>query len=366
MEQFATDQIKKTALHDIHVALGAKMVEFGGWDMPLYYQGIIAEHHAVRKHVGIFDVSHMGRVLIEGPDAESFLDYLSTNIIAEKPNLSATYTAWCHPRGGCVDDVIVYKIDSQHLFVIVNAGNRQKDLAHLQHESREFNVRIKDRFAEEGIISIQGPNAYSLIQKIFPKSVEIKPMHFAPVIYKGQEIILSHTGYTGAGGFEIYAPHSVTVELWKRFLDEGKAFDIVPIGLGARDTLRLEMGYALYGHEITDDISPNESVANWTVKWKKQNFLGKSALEQLERKLTKRSEYGIVLIDKGVPRAGYEIWNEGRVIGTVTSGSFSPTLNQSIAIILVQGSLHVDDIVEVQIRQHRCQAKVVKLPFVQG
>lgn len=341
------------------------MVEFAGWEMPLQYAGIIPEHHAVRNHVGIFDVSHMGRILVHGLEAESFLNYISTNIITGKPNLSATYTTLCNDHGGCVDDVIIYKFDPHHFFLIVNAGNREKDLEHLKLVSAAFNVDIQDRFQEDGILSIQGPSAKSLVSQLFPETPTIKPMHFIPVLFQGQEIILSNSGYTGAGGLEIYAANTLIIELWRIFLQKGKQYSIMPIGLGARDTLRLEMGYALYGHELTDTIAPIESVASWTVHLDKMDFFGKDPLLALKNNPSKRNEYGIIMIGEGIARSDYPVVLKGKKIGIVTSGTFSPTLGKAIAIILVEGTLTVDDIVEIQIRQHLVQAKVVKLPFLQ-
>jgi aminomethyltransferase len=354
----------KTALSDQHRALGAKFVDFCDWEMPVQYQGIIQEHNAVRQKAGIFDVSHMGRILVYGPQAETFLDYLSTNKIAGKPDFTATYTVWCNASGGCVDDVIIYKQNATNFFVIVNACNRQKDLEHLIRYSREFDVRIQDRFAEDGIISMQGPSAIKIAAHIFPEAITIKPMHFTYLDYQGEQIILSATGYTGAGGFEIYAPHTAIVALWERFLAEGKDEGLVPVGLGARDTLRLEKGYALYGHELSDTIAASESVSAWTIKWDKQDFLGKSALVALEKSIEKRIEYGIVMLEPGIARADYEVFYEDKKIGTVTSGTLSPTLNKAIAIILVNQRLNVGDIVDVQIRQKRVKAQVIKLPFL--
>lgn len=352
----------KTALYARHCALGAKMVDFCGWEMPLQYQGIIPEHHAVRERVGLFDISHMGRVLVQGKDAEKFLDYISTNKIAGKQDGSATYTVWCLPSGGCIDDVIVYRETSTHFFVVVNACNRKVDLEHLQKESRGFDVRIQDRYADEGILAIQGPLATQVLSQFFRQPIDLKNMHFQLLRYEGHELILSATGYTGAGGFEIYGSHAVIEILWDRLLDE--KYGIQPVGLGARDTLRLEMGYALYGHEISPQIAANESVAAWAVKWNKPNFIGKSALEKIEKSPKKRSEKGIVMIDKGIARAGFEVYNKDKQIGIVTSGTYSPTLNQSIALALLEGSIPKDGIVEIQIRQNRCKAKIVELPFI--
>lgn len=362
MEHSKAHQMK-TALNDRHRALGAKLVDFCGWEMPVQYQGIIAEHNSVRKNAGLFDVSHMGRVKISGPDAERFLDYLSTNTIAGKTDFSATYTVWAMASGGCVDDVIVYRQSKNDFFVVVNAGNRKNDLDHLRREAKAFNVHVQDLYDSEGILSIQGPNSRKIVTKTFAEADSLKHMHFCFVRYEGQDIILSATGYTGEIGFEIYAPHHAIVSLWDRWLQEGKELGLVPVGLGARDTLRLEMGYALYGHELSETISATESVSSWTVKWNKADFLGKSHLEKLESNPEKRSEYGIELIEPGIARQGYEVFKTGERIGIVTSGTQSPTLNKAIAIILVRGKLMIDDIVEVQIRQQRCKGKVTKLPF---
>ncbi|MBA3957255.1 MAG: glycine cleavage system aminomethyltransferase GcvT [Parachlamydiaceae bacterium] len=362
MEQPKSDQMK-TVLYDAHVALGAKMVEFGGWAMPLYYQSISSEHLAVRKAVGIFDVSHMGLVLVQGANAESFLDYLGTNAIVGKADFTATYTVLCHPDGGCVDDVIVYKRDPTHYFLVVNAANREKDLKHLQQYSKSFQVKVTDLYADWGILSIQGPRAEELICHFFPQAKEIGPMHFRLIKYENHEIILSHTGYTGAGGFEIYAPNEVILDFWSQFLDKGKAIGIVPVGLGARDTLRLEMGFALYGHELTDEIAPTESVAAWTVK--KHNFVAKEVLDKLESSGNKRKQYGVVMQDPGIARAGYGVFQNGVQIGVVTSGTHSPSLNKAIAIVMVQEELEVGEEVAIEIRQKRCRAQVVALPFIE-
>lgn len=353
----------KTCLYDKHTKLGAKIVNFCDWEMPIQYAGIVQEHLNVRQKVGIFDVSHMARILVEGPEAEPFLDYLSTNNIVGKKDFTATYTVWCAENGGCIDDVIVYKQDKDHYFVIVNACNREKDLLHMKNEGLRFNVGITPLFSD-GILAIQGPQTTPLIAKIFPEAPTIQSMHFMPLRYMDQEIILSATGYTGAGGFEIYGPNATIVNLWERLLLEGQAFGIQPIGLGARDTLRLEMGYALYGHELTDDILASESVSAWTIRWEKPTFLGKAALEKLENSSKKRYECGMMLLNHGVAREGYPVFKEGKQMGKITSGTFSPSLNKSIAIVIVQEKLEPGVIIDVQIRQHFSKAKIVALPFL--
>ncbi len=355
----------RNVLYEKHKALGAKFIEFGGWEMPLQYQGIITEHLNVREKVGMFDVSHMGRIIITGPDAEPFMDYLSTNSIIAKPNNSATYTVWPNVDGsGCVDDLIVYKQDPTHFFVVVNASNRQKDLNHLKEQANAFQVEIAPCYDQEGILSIQGPLSEPLLSQFFPEASQLKHMRFATVSYTNQSVILSRTGYTGSDGFEIYAPNSIVEKLWDELLTSGKAYGIMPTGLGARDTLRLEMGYALYGHEITDEIAANESVSAWTIKWEKINFMGREGLEKIEESPHKRSEYGIILTDPGIARAGYRVYQDGVEIGYVTSGTQSPSLHKAIAIIIVEQPLQIGEEVEIQIRENRSKAKVVALPFI--
>lgn len=346
----------KTALYDSHIALGAKMVPFAGWEMPIQYKGILAEHQAVRNKCGLFDVSHMGRIEIEGPDAEALLDFLSTNTIQGKKEGTATYTVWCHENGGSVDDLLVYKESQDKFFIIVNASNRQKDLEHLQKYAKDRRVKIKDFFNEGAILALQGPKARSILINEIPHAADIKPMHFI----HSNKVIISRTGYTGADGFELYANSSEIKIWWNKLIDKGA----IPVGLGARDTLRLEMGYALYGHELSDSISPTESVASWAVKIDKHSFVGKEALEQFEMSGKKRMEVGVILLDPGISREGYSVFQENVQIGKVTSGNFSPTLQKAIAIILVNKKLKRGDTVEIQIRDKHCRAEVVDLPFI--
>lgn len=356
--------MRYTLLHAEHQALGAKFLEFNGWEMPLYYRGILPEHMATRESVTIFDVSHMGRVSITGDGAEALLDFLSANEIKGKKDGSATYTAWCAADGGVVDDLIVFRKTAADFFIVVNAGNREKDLDHLKSHSQNFSVAIQDHYADEGIIAIQGPHAVDVVTKLFPESRAVASMHFIVVTYKQHSVILSATGYTGAGGFELYAPNAILVDLWKALLEAGKDHHIMPAGLGARDTLRLEMGYALYGHEISPTIAPTESVAAWSVKLNKRDFLGQEALKALEKSPKKRSEVAIRLLQPGVIREGLTLFKNGKEIGMTTSGTFSPTLKYSIAIALVTEQVHVGDRLEVSIRNHLFPAEVVSLPFI--
>lgn len=354
----------KTALYEKHKALNAKLTDFGGWEMPLQYKGVLVEQRAVREAVGLFDVSHMGRIIVQGVDAEKLLELLSTNKIAGKPDNTATYTAWCLPSGGCVDDLIIYRYHAQKFFIIVNAGNRQKDLEHLKKYAADFRVEIIDRFDEDGILALQGPNAILLMAQIFPAADKLKPMQFMEVPFENDTVIISSTGYTGAGGYEIYANNTIIDTLWDLFLSAGAPFGIEPGGLGARDILRLEMGFALYGHEIDETIAPTESVAAWAVKMDKPDFIGKEALLELAEGPKKRLQQGLILLDPGIVRQGCPIFKDGLEIGTVTSGGFSPTLSRSVAIAMINEQLAIGQHVEVAIRKNLCQAEIVALPFI--
>ena len=332
--------------------------------MPLQYQGVLAEHQAVRQSAGLFDVSHMGIIKVTGIDAERLLDFLSTNRISGKAPYTATYTVWCHEQGGSVDDVIIFKLDDRDFFIIVNASNRDKDLLHLgtQAERLKLSVKMEERFSGTGIIALQGPFAMPLLTNLLPQAANLKPMHFLNL--ESEEIYISRTGYTGAGGFEISGPIGKIIEWWDILLDKGQAYGIQPIGLGARDTLRLEAGFALYGHELSDAIPPNESVSAWTIKWDKPPFLGREALEKIEQSSNKRRAYGIRLLEGGIPRQGYQVLKEGAVIGEVTSGSYSPFLETGIALILVKSPLKPGEKIQIQIRQTLCAAEVAEIPFV--
>lgn len=353
----------KTPLHQKHCDLGARMVDFNGWEMPLQYTSILDEHRAVRTNAGIFDVSHMGRVLFQGPEAEKFVDYISTNRIVGKQDGTATYTVFLNEAGGAVDDAIIYRESPTSFFTVVNAGNRKKDLDHFLEMSKNFDVSVIHRYDADGILAVQGPKALSLIHEIFPETECLKPFQFMTVSVNGEEVIVSRTGYTGEQGAELYAPLSVIPYLWDLFMDKGKAYDLQPIGLGARDTLRLEMGYALYGHELSDTISPLESVSSWTIKLKDRSFYGKEALVSLKESGKKRHTYAVVLKDKGIAREGYPVFFDDEEIGIVTSGTMSPSTQQAIALILVKKPFEKGDEVNVQVRNKMCPAEIVSLPF---
>lgn len=332
----------KTPLFNEHLKLGAKIVPFAGWEMPLQYRGIAQEVEVVRKKAGLFDVSHMGRISIHGENTLPFLDYLSTNKISRKPPGTAVYTIFCNEAGCSLDDLLVYIVAQDEAFIVVNASNREADLAHLNRYAKEFDVRVQDHFETDGILSLQGP-----LSAEYAPYPSLKRMHFM----KKDSLIISRTGYTGEEGFEFYGPHNEISKLWHHFLSMG----IEPCGLGARDVLRLEMGYALYGHELSLTRSPLESVAAWAVKMEGHDFLGKGSLKQ--------EYYPIALVGEKIPaREGYPIFYQDKEIGKITSGTFSPTLQRPIALGLVPYGAY--ERVDILIRGNYHPFHAVKLPFI--
>lgn len=340
----------RTALYDRHVALGAKMVPFAGWEMPLIYQGVIQEHLAVRERVGLFDVSHMGILTLEGKEAAACLEELSTSHIADLLPGASRYTIWCQEDGGVVDDLIVYCQTPISFFMVVNAANREKDLSHLQNVAAKYNVKVENRFNTHGILALQGPEALSFFSSLQP----LKKKHFVEAEREGLLFEVARTGYTGEEGIEVYAPHHVIVSLFDEWIHQGAT----PCGLGARDTLRLEKGYALYGHELSSTIAPTESVAAWAVKMDKE-FIGKQALSRYHR-----HPIALRLLDPGIAREGALIFHEGKNVGSVTSGTFSPSLKQGIALALTEEALPIGALLHAQVRERFLTAEVVALPFV--
>ncbi len=361
MEQSKTSQLMRTPLYERHAALGAKIVPFAGWEMPVQYAGGIREHQAVRNDVGLFDVCHMGHVIVEGPDAEVFLDHLLPVDVKSKSVGRGFYAVMCHETGGTVDDVIVLKETPYRFHVVVNASNRIKDLNHLQKYAAPFDVDISARYDDNGILALQGPKAADVIRSLFPAAATLRPMEMIVGTFENEVLYISRTGYTGSGGFEFIIPLKVVGALWDQLLMAGREFGIQPIGLGARDTLRLEMGYALYGHELSDTISPIESVAAWSMQMGKGRFVGKEALVAIEPK--HRYAKGVLMVDQGIPRDGYKVFYRDREVGVVTSGGYSPMLEKGIALVLIDEPLTENEQVEILIRTNKHNARVVSLPF---
>ena len=247
----------KTVLYDRHVALGAKFISFGGWELPLHYSGAVVEHMAVRNCVGLFDISHMGRIDIRGPSAGQFIDYFCTNRLLDIPEGSAIYAVMCHVSGGSVDDILAYCVSAENYFIVANGANREKDLRHLIDNNHLFQCTIADRFSDIGILALQGPQSLVVAEEVFQTPIVLRPMHFTTVRFQNTDLIVSRSGYTGSIGFELFAPLTLLGSLWDALLGSKCVPDILPCGLAARDLLRLEAGYALYGHELSDQIAPD-------------------------------------------------------------------------------------------------------------
>jgi aminomethyltransferase len=333
--------MKKTALFSWHEQAGAKIIDFGGFLMPVQYAGIIAEHRAVREAAGLFDVSHMGNFYVRGERSLEFLQYLTTNDLGRVRDGQAQYTLMLYPDGGIVDDLIIYRISADTFFLIVNASNCEKDFSWISEHIREFDgVTLEDRTGSLSLIALQGPKSMDILDRVFPGEGlrDLGSFHFRTLLREGAEIMVARTGYTGEEGVEICLPNEQAVSLWTALMAAGKDDGIQPIGLGARDTLRLEMGYSLYGHEIERDVNPLEARLKWVVKMGKHNFIGKQACEQVE--IDRRNGVvGFALEGRAIPRQGFKVYNsDHQEIGHVCSGTMSPTLQEPIgtASVLVE------------------------------
>lgn len=361
--------MKKTPLNQVHIESGARMVDFGGWHMPVQYSGLTQEHLAVRTKAGIFDVSHMGEVHVEGPQSEAFVNYLVTNNISRLVTGQALYTVMCYEDGGIVDDLLVYKRADQKYLLCINASNIEKDFDWMRNVARDFSDLKLENVSEEYCqIAIQGPLSERILAKVAETDLsDIKYYHFRESELLGRPAILSRTGYTGEDGFEIYAPASQAVTIWTSLLEVGRPLGLIPCGLGARDTLRTEMKFPLYGHEIDAKTNPLEAGLGWVVKLDKpSDFVGKAALQKVKGEGIKRSLVGIKVLDRGIPRQGYAVFDENSQhnLGIVTSGTLSPSLGYPIAIAYVTFGYHKQGTkVSVQVRDKFYPAEVVPTPF---
>jgi len=361
--------VKVTPLNQVHRELGARMVDFGGWDMPVQYSGVIEEHVAVRQAAGLFDVSHMGEVEVTGPNALAFIQHLTINDAAKLVDGQVQYSAMCYPEGGVVDDVTLYRFNASRYLFCVNASNVDKDFAWMEKvlaDSAMTGVTLNNRSAEFAQIALQGPKAQEILATLTDMSLaDIVYYHFCEGEVAGVPMIVSRTGYTGEDGFELYLPASFAVEVWQQIMLTGTPQGLLPIGLGARDTLRLEKGYALYGHELSQEISPLEAGLGWITKLDKDDFVGKAALAAQKAGGAPRRRVGLVMQERGIPREGYPIFVGDREVGVVTSGTMSPTLKVGVALALVTPDVaQADTRLEVAIRNRRMGAKVTRPPFV--
>lgn len=356
-----TNDLKKTPLYQTFVDNDAKIVEFGGWAMPVQFSSIKEEHIAVRTGVGIFDVSHMGEILITGSESAQFIQYIlsnDTNLITTE---KAQYTALCNENGGIIDDLITYKLDQDTFLLVVNAANTDKDFNWIKSNSSNFNVEVENVSDQYGQLAIQGPKARKLIQQDVDFDLSsMKPFDVVhSVSYLGKTIMLSQSGYTGEDGFEIYCKAEDCVALWNHFIKHG----VTPCGLGSRDTLRLEAGLPLHGQDLSETITPYEGGIAFAAKpLIEPDFIGKSVLKEQKENGAKRRTIGIEIIDKGIPRTGYEVLDiEGRRIGEVTSGTQSPKSGKSIGLAIIdRDQFELDKEILIQIRKRQVKAKIVK------
>lgn len=354
--------MNKTALYNKHVSLGAKIVPFAGFEMPVQYSGVTEEHFAVREKVGLFDVSHMGQFYVEGATAKDLLQFVTSNNVENLENGKAQYSCLPNGNGGIVDDLIVYKMEDNKYFVVVNASNIEKDWNHISKFNEKFGAKMTNISNETSLIAIQGPKATETLQKLTDTNLsDIPYYHFTVGTVAGVEnVIISNTGYTGSGGFEIYFDNSFAEKLWDNLTLAGEEFGIIPCGLAARDTLRLEKGFCLYGNDIDDTTSPLEAGLGWITKFDKE-FLLKQKEEGITRKLV-----GFEMQEKAIPRHDYLVVDAaGNEIGKVTSGTMSPMKKVGVGLAYVATPKHkLGSEIFIQIRNKNIPAKVVKLPFV--
>jgi aminomethyltransferase len=362
--------MKRTSLYQIHKELGAKMVEFAGWEMPVQYEGVRQEHLAVRSSAGLFDVSHMGEIEVRGPDALSFCQFITSNDAGRINDYQAQYTLICNFSGGVVDDVILYKFSDDNLLFCVNASNSEKVFEWVLEQKGNFDVELLDRSPDFSQLAIQGPLSEAILPETLSFSLSaLKRFHFITATWNGTDLIVARTGYTGENGYEVFLPWDKGPDLWNRLFEAGGGQGLKPAGLGARDTLRLEMGYSLYGHEIGEDTNPLEAGLARYVKLDAGDFIGRQALtESLARGLENKL-VGFCMTDRGIPRQGYGIFKNTEFLGRVTSGTFSPSLEKPIGMGYLKGVENgsgagdVGDIIEIEIRNTFRGAQVVALPF---
>jgi aminomethyltransferase len=360
--------LKRTPLFEVYKEYGAKVIDFGGWELPVQFSSILEEHEAVRKEAGLFDVSHMGEVLVEGKDAESYINYLVTNDVTKISINQAQYTAMCYPDGGTVDDLLVYKLENEKFLLVINAANIEKDYEWMEQHVKG-DVTLQNISGNIAQLAIQGPKAEGILQKLTDIDLsEIGFFHFAQQVKLDEitNVLVSRTGYTAEDGFELYLAKEKVEVLWNKLLEVGTEDGLKPCGLGARDTLRLEGRLALYGQELSSEISPLEAGIGFAVKTNKESdFIAKAALTEQKEKGLKRKIVGIEVTGRGIARHGYKVFSEdGKEIGVVTSGTQSPSLKKSIGLALISAEhAKVDMQLKVEIRNKQIDAVVVKTPF---
>jgi aminomethyltransferase len=358
--------MKKTKFYNIHEKLGAKIVEFAGYLMPIQYSSIIAEHKSVRNSVGVFDVSHMGEIFVSGENALDFVQHITVNDASVLFPGRVQYSAMCYPDGGIVDDLLVYKMAADKFMLVVNAANIEKDFNWMK-ENNKYGVELKNLSDDYSLLAVQGPNSKEVVQKICDKKLDLEYYHFMHAKVAGIDMIVSRTGYTGELGYEIYfiGNEKTAEHVWNKLFDAGKEYGIQPVGLAARDSLRLEMGFCLYGNDIDQTTNPLEAGLGWITKLKKPNFIAKDVLLKIKSEGLSRKLVPLITEEKAFPRKGYEITSAGKKVGTLTSGTVSPTLDKAIALGYVEIKFaEANTELNILIRGKEIPAKVTKLPFV--
>lgn len=359
-------KMKKTNFYSIHERLGAKIVDFAGFQMPVLYSSIINEHKAVRTSVGVFDVSHMGEIFIRGDKALDFVQHITVNDASVLTDGRVQYSAMCYNDGGIVDDLLVYRISEKEFMLVVNASNKDKDFAWMK-ENNPFNVSIVDESDEYSLLAVQGPNSKQVVEKITDKPLDLEYYHFFKAKVAGIDMILSRTGYTGEIGYELYfkGDEAVALKVWNALFDSGKEFNIQPVGLGARDSLRLEMGFCLYGNDIDQTTNPLEAGLGWITKLKKPSFIAKDVLLKVKEEGLKRKLVPMISDEKAFPRHGYDLSVNGKKVGHITSGTVSPVLDKAIALGYVDSEYAKEgNQINFLIRGKEIPAVIIKLPFV--
>ncbi|WP_062310476.1 glycine cleavage system aminomethyltransferase GcvT, partial [Alicyclobacillus sendaiensis] len=351
---------KRTPLYDLHLRFGARMVEFHGWEMPVQYTSILDEHRAVRTNVGMFDVSHMGEIEVAGPDSFSFLQRLLTNDLGRLRPGRALYTLMTDDRGGTLDDLLVYRLEDDRFWLVVNAANREADLAWLRDHIQGAGVAVTDRSDEVALLAVQGPRAAEYLERLELEVSALRPFSFTSARFQEGEMIVSRTGYTGEDGFELYTDGETARQLFEKL----HALGVTPCGLGARDTLRLEACLPLYGQELRRDVTPLEASLDQFVKFDKGDFIGREALLSEAEAGPSRRLVGLEMADRAIPRTGYAVFRGEHRVGEITSGTLSPTLERPIGLARVSASAAaVGETLEVEIRGKRHAARVVPIPF---
>ena len=367
MTQTITTNLKATPLLGLHKELGAKLVPFVGWNMPIQFAGVLSEHTCVRERVGLFDVSHMGEIEVKGKDAKKFLQFLLSNNVEKMFDGSILYSLMCYETGGVVDDLLAYRFSENHYFLCVNASNSDKDYDWIARHASSFNVNIKNTSSETSQLALQGPDAKNVLQSLCDISLDdLSYYNFRKGMVNNVESLISRTGYTGEDGFELYLSPEKVSEVFRSLMEQGRSYGIQPIGLGARDTLRIEMGYPLYGNEIDNNPTPLDAGLGWVIKFDKGEFLGRgSLLKQKEQGSPRRKLVGLKLLTRGVPRVHYQVFKNGESVGEVTSGTFSPTLNTGVGLCYVSSEYSdIGNHLDVKIRDQLAATEEIQLPFV--